>query len=241
MEVNKWLYKQKFFEKWYIKFKRRLKARIPIFSNEWWNYTNFITVKIIQKHTFKLSLILDVGCGEGRILKDLVKSGRNVVGIDPSRILLNDAKCSLNKSWHADLILGVGEYLPFRSESFDAIICAATLEHLMSPMKFLKEAKRCLKKNHTICIKQGYEKRVRRPQADHMHGFTYQEIIKLLHDSNFTIIHISRIGNRALWTLTYLLQFIPLRKLWHKLFKIHVSLGYKNPKLAFLAIIIAKK
>jgi hypothetical protein len=65
-------------------------------------------------------------------------------------------------------------------------------------MKFLKEVKRCLKKNHVICIKQGYEKRVKGPQTDHMRSFTYPEIIKLLHDSNFTIIHISRIGNRAL-------------------------------------------
>jgi ubiquinone/menaquinone biosynthesis C-methylase UbiE len=73
MEVNKWLYKQRLFEKWYIKFRRRLKRRIPIFSNEWWNYTNSITVKMIQKYISKPSLILNVGCGEGRLLKDLVK------------------------------------------------------------------------------------------------------------------------------------------------------------------------
>jgi ubiquinone/menaquinone biosynthesis C-methylase UbiE len=238
------LYKQKTFEKWYIKLSRRKLIRTyQFFVDEWWNYTNSITVKTILKYSPKPSLILDVGCGEGRLLKDIAKSKRSVIGIDPSRVLLNDAKhllSKLNKNCYVDLILAVGEYLPFRSGSFDAILCAATLEHLISPMKFLKEAKECLKKGGVICIKQGYEKRVKKPQIDHMRSFTYQEIIKLLDDSNLTIIHIKQIGSRALWSLTYPLQFIPLRKLWLKLFEMHVSLGYKNPRDSFLAIIIAK-
>jgi ubiquinone/menaquinone biosynthesis C-methylase UbiE len=61
--------------------------------------------------------------------------------------LLTDAKHSLDKDEHVALISMIREYLPFKSEEFDVILYVTPLEHLLSLMKFLKEAKRCLKED----------------------------------------------------------------------------------------------
>lgn len=238
MKVDEWMRKQRLFERWYVRLRKRI-MRFPDFGNEWWNYTNALTIKKILEYSFNQSVVLDVGCGEGRFLKPLIESGRTVIGVDPSLILLRDAK---KREPRADLVLAIGEHLPFRSGTFDVILCAATLEHLLSPKLFFKEAGRCLKNGGIICIKQGYEKRINpKIQIDHMRSFTYLDIIKLLSNSGFGIIHVTKIGNRTLWNLTkYLMPFIPLRKMWFTIFRIHFLLGRKKPENAFLAIIIAR-
>jgi ubiquinone/menaquinone biosynthesis C-methylase UbiE len=73
--------------------------------------------------------ILDVGVGTGYTSKDL----KNAVGIDISQRMLSRAR-----DYGGSLILADALYPPFKSESFDTIICAGSLYYLPEPVEGLK-------------------------------------------------------------------------------------------------------
>lgn len=88
-------------------------------------------------------LILDVGCGSGK-LSESIKSGR-VIGIDISEYLLDKAKTRMEY-----LLKAEGETLPFKNGSFDKIVCSEVLEHVILPEKIIEEIQRVLKKDGVL-------------------------------------------------------------------------------------------
>jgi SAM-dependent methyltransferase len=66
-----------------------------------------------------------------------------VVGIDP---LLG---CQPRKF---AFVQGIAEYLPFRDETFDQILYASSLDHVINPRRSLAEAVRCVKRNGNISL-----------------------------------------------------------------------------------------
>ncbi len=66
--------------------------------------------------------VLDVGCGNGALGNYLAEEVK-VTGIDFSREAL--------RHFRRQKVLGSVAYLPFRNGSFDLVICADTLEHLL--------------------------------------------------------------------------------------------------------------
>ena len=90
--------------------------------------------------------ILDVGCGRAIDAALLSKSGAVVIGLEPSEVMLSRAKEHLG-AVNAGVALsrGVGESLPFRSNSFDKVICKGALDHFLSPDKTMEEIARVLK------------------------------------------------------------------------------------------------
>jgi SAM-dependent methyltransferase len=72
--------------------------------------------------------ILDVGCGKGEPMTFINRKGKfKAVGIDIFKPYLEKSK---RKGVYQDLILGDVRFLPFKENSFDAIICLEVLEHL---------------------------------------------------------------------------------------------------------------
>jgi 2-polyprenyl-3-methyl-5-hydroxy-6-metoxy-1,4-benzoquinol methylase len=82
------------------------------------------------------SLILDYGCGPGRISLMLARSGFEVVGIDLSELMVEQAQ--------AQDVLGlglqfrVGDDSCLRSASYDAIVCSSVIEYVEEPDKLLQ-------------------------------------------------------------------------------------------------------
>ncbi|UCE74052.1 MAG: class I SAM-dependent methyltransferase [Methanomassiliicoccales archaeon] len=99
----------------------------------------------------KDSIVLDLGCGNGRNSIHLAKEGMKVIGIDFSRGLIKIAKNKLE--WkevanRVNLIEGDIGSLPLKKESVNAVLYIATIHHLPTPQERLKsllEVKRCLK------------------------------------------------------------------------------------------------
>ncbi len=91
-------------------------------------------------------LILDVGCGRAIDGARLCQRGAQVVGLEPSRVMLVRAKEYLAES-DALVVLaqGIGENLPFKSHSFDKVMCKGALDHFFSPGKTMEEIARVLK------------------------------------------------------------------------------------------------
>jgi SAM-dependent methyltransferase len=79
-------------------------------------------------------LILDVGCGTQYLPSYLPEDGA-VVGLDPFRG---------QQPRGFAFVRGLGEYLPFRDGTFDHILFATSLDHMINPRRALAEAERCL-------------------------------------------------------------------------------------------------
>lgn len=81
--------------------------------------------------------VLDVGCGEGRLLKLLKAGGVGAFGVDRSRRMLETAKDAS--------VLGDAASLPFKSGTFGAVAALYMLYHLSEPESALWEAHRVLR------------------------------------------------------------------------------------------------
>lgn len=85
--------------------------------------------------------ILEVGCGTGHWLRILSGRAAHVVGVDPSRAMLERAR---TKAPAAVVAQARAEALPWCSASFDRSICINALHHFTEPATFFREARRTL-------------------------------------------------------------------------------------------------
>ena len=93
--------------------------------------------------------ILDVGCGPGIILEEMVARGHHGTGIDLSREMVNEANARLKKynaGAEPSCSQGNVESLPFQSESMDVVLCLGVLMYLQDERKAISELSRVLKK-----------------------------------------------------------------------------------------------
>lgn len=90
--------------------------------------------------------ILDLGCGRGYDLMELVKYGYDAVGIDINQEYLDFAK-DMGRKEGLDLKLyrGEAEQLPFKENSFDFIFASEVTEHVKDPKMVLSECRRVLR------------------------------------------------------------------------------------------------
>lgn len=79
--------------------------------------------------------VLDIGCGPYLGPPYLNGTRISYIGIDP---LLPYQRCD------TAFAQAVGEYLPFRDATFDTVIIAGSLDHVLSESDVLSEAHRCL-------------------------------------------------------------------------------------------------
>ncbi len=111
-------------------------------------------VKLFKKKGVKR--ILDLGCGSGRHIVYLVKHGFEVYGIDIAPRGLQITKDWLKKEkLRANLKIGnVYKKLPYKNNSFDALISTQTLHHnrIGNIRKLIKEIERILKPKGLIFI-----------------------------------------------------------------------------------------
>jgi len=82
-------------------------------------------------------LVLDIGCGPQSLPSYWKPVGEaELIGIDP---LSGEEKRAFG------FVQGIGEYLPFRSDTFDQVLMASSLDHALAPRRVLREARRVLK------------------------------------------------------------------------------------------------
>ena len=90
--------------------------------------------------------LLEVGCGSGRIIASIWEKYRNfrLTGLDRSKEQLRIAYHA-NQSKEVSFVLGDGEQLPFKDETFDYVAIFDFLEHILNPIAAIREARRVLK------------------------------------------------------------------------------------------------
>ncbi|MBC8332518.1 MAG: methyltransferase domain-containing protein [Anaerolineae bacterium] len=85
---------------------------------------------------------LDVGCGNGTMLKEFGAHFRFAVGIDPAQPQ-NALPSTLQ-------VCSRGENIPFPDAHFDVVICAQVYEHVQDPYQLADEIRRVLKPGGAI-------------------------------------------------------------------------------------------
>lgn len=99
------------------------------------------------------STILDVGCGTGILLSQLLKLDRklNLYGVDIAKEMVGVAKQKFENT-SVSIQVGSGDNLPFTREFFDYVTCANSFHHHPDSSKSLKEMCRVLKPGGTFVL-----------------------------------------------------------------------------------------
>lgn len=97
--------------------------------------------------------VLEIGCGDGRSLMDIIDITTDLVGIDNTEKAVEDGKKKFESYPPVKILLADAINLPFENESFDFVICMTTFANFGDKKyKALDEIKRVLKSTGKIII-----------------------------------------------------------------------------------------
>jgi ubiquinone/menaquinone biosynthesis C-methylase UbiE len=119
-------------------------ARTPG-HDEYWDYSPlfFELVPAAGRAT------LDLGCGEGRVTRDLVAHGHTVASVDASPTLLQAAR---EADPTGTYVLADAAALPFADASFDLVVAYNSLMDLGDMPGAVREAARVLQCGGRFCV-----------------------------------------------------------------------------------------
>ncbi len=122
--------------------KREYEALFEAEEKVWWFRAMYLFLeKVLRAQLEEQKFALDVGCGTGGLIKELVGRGHSVVGLDYSLIGLDMAKRRPNQG----LLQADGNKIPFR-KNFDLVVCVDVLElGGIDPQSLVDGALRALK------------------------------------------------------------------------------------------------
>ena len=145
--------------------------------------------KILKLVKGKSGTLLEAGCGEGHLLREISKINPNLrlYGVDVTKIAVEKAKKKV-----PDAVIKIGNLLNldslFKKYYFDVVICSEVLEHISQYELVIQNLEKMVKNNGTIIISFPNErivtfarflfgvKPIKAP--DHVNSFTPQKIIK---------------------------------------------------------------
>lgn len=149
--------------------------------------------RIIQQYlTGNTSKIcLEVSSGSGRLSKFILNDKNTDIAVDNNIVPLLKLK---NKFLGENItpVRGDAEFLPFKNQTFDAIICIQTIEYV-SYKEFLKEARRLLKDGglllFTSANSNSYKKVLHSYLSSHRKFYrkSFSEVCSLLKMNGFTL------------------------------------------------------
>lgn len=107
----------------------------------------------IMSNIKKNSKVLEVGCGDGRSLKDVLLVTKNITGIDHDETAVEHAKNNFESIPSIKIILAEGNKLPFQDSMFDYVTCIGTFANFgQDKYAILEEMRRVVKDDGKIII-----------------------------------------------------------------------------------------
>lgn len=162
----------------------------------------------------KGSEIVDLGCGDGSLLKFLKEKGAEGRGVE-----ISESGVKVAKKKGFKVIQGrIDEKLPYKKNQFDFAICNVTLQMVMYPEVLLLEMKRIAKKqivtfpNFAYILNRlellfmgrmptfmipGYEWY----STGHIHQFSIRDFMEFCRKNGIKILETKHIGPRKLFSL----------------------------------------
>ncbi|HTU93915.1 MAG TPA: class I SAM-dependent methyltransferase [Gemmataceae bacterium] len=156
--------------------------------------------------------VLEVGCGAGEMGRLLVRRGHHVTGIELVPEMAERARRRLDRVLTADV---EQDGFPFPPASFDALIFADVLEHLVDPWRVLREAVEVLADDGVVVasipnvqnidvlrrlLLGRWEYRERGiMDIGHLRFFTLSSIRALFAQANLTVAQVGHRYRRSWW------------------------------------------
>jgi len=176
------------------------------YETRWSTYIGRSVSATLQRAPVKKGeLAIDVGCGTGALLRELIARGVRAIGVDISLGMLARAKSS-----PAPLVAADAENLPFRAGLVDIVFTASSFHFWPHPARGLEEIRRVLKGGGQLVITDWCDDyfacrlcnaylRFREPTYHKI--FSRDECVAMLEQSGFRILRIDRYKISWLWGL----------------------------------------
>jgi ArsR family transcriptional regulator len=146
--------------------------------------------------------VLEVGVGTGALLPHLAAQALQVIGVDHSPAMLEEARRRLATDGRSGIELRLGEmtHLPLSDSSVGCVVANMVLHHAAEPLAVLREIGRVLKPGGTVVLADlaRHEREwVREQLADQWLGFAQEELQGWLAAAGFDSMEFERIGAAA--------------------------------------------
>jgi SAM-dependent methyltransferase len=132
-------------------------------------------------------LVLDVGCGPGDLFMNLPSDYKDLYGIDLRKFDVYRASKWIERG---NFCIADGRYIPYKSGTFDQVVCTEVLEHLPVDMGdcIIDECFRVLKPSGRALFSIPNGSGIAgRYHHEHLRQFAYKPFISLLNDKGFQV------------------------------------------------------
>ncbi len=105
-------------------------------------------VNYVMEHIQKADYVIELGCGYGRVLSDIIPTATKVIGIDTSIESLIIAKDYVEQNSKCHLFQANAESIPLQDGSIDKVVCIQNgiSAFKVDPLDLLKESIRITRK-----------------------------------------------------------------------------------------------
>jgi ubiquinone/menaquinone biosynthesis C-methylase UbiE/DNA-binding transcriptional ArsR family regulator len=152
----------------------------------------FGTVNISEEIVGRIkncNIAADLGCGTGELLIPIKQKAKQVIGVDKSPKMLEEAEHKLASNGRGiELRIGEMEHLPMRDQEADVAIINMVLHYLPSPDSSIFEAGRVLKKGGSLILvdlDKHQNEEMRKKYEHRWLGFTRKNIERWLSAGGF--------------------------------------------------------
>jgi 2-polyprenyl-6-hydroxyphenyl methylase/3-demethylubiquinone-9 3-methyltransferase len=117
-------------------------------------------IEYVVKEIKETDIVLDLGCGYGRVAVELLKKANKVVGIDISEESINLARETIGDEKRCELYTMDAAGLKFPDNSFDVVICVQNgiSAFKLNPLQLIKESIRVARKGGILLFSSYSEK-----------------------------------------------------------------------------------
>lgn len=96
--------------------------------------------------------VLDVGCGPGVLVPDLLDRGFEVWGVDAAPKMIEECHRNFQDVPQARFSVGNAVKMEFPADSFDVVICAGVIDHIRDYERVVTELLRVLRKDGLLVV-----------------------------------------------------------------------------------------
>lgn len=146
-----------------------------------------------------VATLLEIGIGTGTLLPDLAKRAPQVIGVDHSPAMLDEARRRLALDAEIGIQLRLGEmtHLPLADGGAGCVVANMVLHHAADPLAVLHEISRVLQPDGTLILADlaRHEREWAREQlADQWLGFEEEELQGWLKAAGLSSLELERVG-----------------------------------------------
>lgn len=177
-------------------------------------------------------LVMDLGCGTGLFLADIIESGEAGVGVDISHAMLSVGRSALPD---AMLLTGDAEHLPVDSGSFKAVVCKGSLHHARNHVAFISNSAKILDERGLLVMSEPcndnpmirFARWMLYRNSEHFdegdQGFCRRDLVALYEEGGFEVTKVKKYGFLAYALCGFpdhigIMRYVPGSKQLTKLF-----------------------